>query len=50
MAEAAAPGSDRATLEVRASNTAALALYERARVPGRRPGGPGITRNPRRTP
>jgi ribosomal-protein-alanine N-acetyltransferase len=40
IAEAAATGATRATLEVRASNTAALALYERLgfRVAARRPG------------
>jgi ribosomal-protein-alanine N-acetyltransferase len=40
MAEAAADGARRATLEVRASNTAALELYARLgfRVSARRPG------------
>ncbi|HET7698441.1 MAG TPA: ribosomal protein S18-alanine N-acetyltransferase [Vicinamibacterales bacterium] len=40
MAEAAASGATRATLEVRASNAAALALYERLgfRVAATRPG------------
>ena len=40
MAEAAGGGATKATLEVRASKTAALALYQRLgfRVAARRPG------------
>jgi ribosomal-protein-alanine N-acetyltransferase len=40
MAEAAAKGAQKATLEVRASNKSALALYERLgfHVAARRPG------------